>query len=279
MLDIILLVVILLSLSVILSIVVRKFSILANLDVANMRAEREARFKEQIISNRLKRNYRKFFMQISHVFKPVSEAVARFFVNFYKKLINIKEEKEREIEVNSGEPELNSIDQLFYDAEEATKVEDYAGAEKKYIEIISLDSKNFLAFKKLGRVYYDKKDYVEARQTLEHALRLTENLSAIPDNSTDENYPEVSTQISGMYFDLALISQAVTDYESALLNIEKALSLEPNNPRYLDTKFDIAIILKNKKKAEEALVLLKKTNPDNQKLDELDKMVNNLTKD
>lgn len=271
MYDIIPFVLIIASLSIIISIVVKKFSALANLDVNNIKSEREARFKEQMISNRIKRNYRKYFQLVSRFFNPIIEAIGLFFKNLYKKLINLKEEKEREVEVIEDEPQ--SIEQLFKEADEFIRDEKYAEAEKRYIEIISLDSKNILAFKKLGKVYFDKKNYSEARQTLEHALRLTESISSFPDNSTNENYSEVSTHIAGMYFDLALICKETDSGEEALVNIDKALSLEPNNPRYLDTKFDLCIITKDKNCASSVFEKLKETDPQNQKLEELKKII------
>lgn len=272
-------VLILISLSIIISIIVRKFSVLANLDVDNMKSEREARFKERMVSNRIKRSYRKYFLQFSRIFKPLFEASGKYFMGLYKKLINLKEEKEREREVEANMDEPQNIEQLFHDADELIREEDFSAAEKKYIEIISIDSRNFLAFKKLGKVYFDRRDYIEAKQTLEHALKLTENISAFPDNSTNEKYSEASTQISGMYFDLALICIEIGVQTEALVNIDKALSLEPNNPRYLDTKLGLCIAVKDKNKASVVFEKLKESNPDNQKLDELKEMINNLEKE
>jgi hypothetical protein len=50
--------------------------------------------------------------------------------------------------------------------------------------------------------------------------------------------------------------------------MKKALKIEPNNPRYLDTMFRISIIIKDKVLAFEAYDRLSKVNPENQKLAE-----------
>ena len=47
----------------------------------------------------------------------------------------------------------DEIEELFLEGQEKDKGEEYDEAEKKYIEIISLDSKNIKAFKMLGRLY------------------------------------------------------------------------------------------------------------------------------
>jgi tetratricopeptide (TPR) repeat protein len=274
MYNIIPFILILVSLSVIIMIVVKKFSVLANLDVKNIKSEREARFKERMISNRIKRNYRKYLLLFSRVLKPATEAVSEFIKNLYKKLINLKEEKERETDIEDDD--LPKVEQLFLEADELIGEERFIEAEKKYIEIISQDSKNILAFKKLGKVYFDQKNYTEAKQTLEHALRLTESSSDFPDNSTDENYSDANTHIAGMYFELALICRETDVNEDALTNIDKALSLEPNNPRYLDAKFDLCVIAKDKNCAVDVFEKLKETDPKNQKLDELRKVVESM---
>ena len=46
---------------------------------------------------------------------------------------------------------------------------------KEYIEIIKHDSQNLKAFKGLGNLYMDKKQFREAKQTFEHVLRLVEH--------------------------------------------------------------------------------------------------------
>jgi hypothetical protein len=54
-----------------------------------------------------------------------------------------------------------------------------------------------------------------------------------------------------------------------LLNARKALEIEPNNPRYLDTILEISIIKKDKVLANETYKRLKEVNPENQKLAEI----------
>ena len=281
MFNIIPLILILISLVVIIVIVVRKFAILANLDIDNIPAEKEAKFKEQIISNRLKRNFLKYYNKIAKVIKPIGQglnASGKWLIN---KLVEFKENYNKE--TGPGIPSEQNIEKLFIEAEELVKREELDEAEKKYIEIISFDSKNNQAFRELGKLYQERKDFNEAKQSFEHALKLLEQ--------QDENSPAVAVAeggegsvapnsrdclAAGIYHDLALVCRGMEDNAGVFANIKKALFLEPNNPRYLDIKLEISIINKDKIAALDAFEKLQAVNPENQKLAEWEKLISEL---
>jgi tetratricopeptide (TPR) repeat protein len=231
-------------------IVVRKFSVLANLDVENIPREKEARFKEQIISGRLKRNIIKWGSKLMIFLRPAVNAVGNFFKWINNKLHELKETYKSQ-EVLPKEEAGRKADELLGEIDELIKEEKLDEAEKKLIEIINLDNKNVEAFRALGELYYERKNYEEAKQTFEHVLKLEEEESA------------------EVFFDLSLVYKDMGNTKEAINNIKKALKLEPNNPRYLDTFFDISIINEYKAGALEAYEKLKEVNPENQKLDEM----------
>jgi len=262
MYNIIPLILILISLSVIIVIIVRKFSALASLDVENIPAEKEAKFKERIISSRLKRNIIKWSAKLSRSVKPIGYLISKFFKWSYNKLNELKEDyKNKEILTDSGHEQR--IKRLFAEAEEFKKENDLTALEKKYIEIIGLDSKNIKAFKALAQLYFERQDHEEAEQTFEHILKLKE------DNEDAHDFSQT-------YFDLALVCQAMNNTKKATANIKKALNIEPNNPRYLDTMLEISIINKDKPLALDAYKKLAEVNPDNQKLAEFKKQIDEL---
>lgn len=166
-----------------------------------------------------------------------------------------------------------------------------AAAEKKYIEIIGIDSKNVQAFKNLAQVYFELKNYEEAKQIFEHILKLKDDdveayggLAEIAKEKGDLSQARdeylralnVNNQRSQTYFDLALVYNAMDNGAEACWNIKKALDIEPNNPRYLDTMLDISIINKDKGAALGAYEKLKSANPENQKLAEFKKKIDEL---
>ncbi len=283
MYNIIPLILILISLSVIIIIIGRKFSLLANLDVENIQSEKEAKFKEQIISNRFERNLIKYYNIIKGLVGPFGQNIQNIFKSFFNKLLEMKEKYR-----DDKQPETidikQKINQLFLEAEELKKKGDIEKAEKKLIEIIALDSKNIDAFKNLGRLYLENKNYNEAKQTFEHILKLMETNQEVQDyfiqtskgDYSIDNDNSILFKLPSIYFDLALTYQASEDFDAAILNLKKALAIEPNNPRYLDTLLEISIIKKDKGLAINTLEKLKKANPENQKLVEFEKRINEM---
>ena len=275
MFNIIPLLLILISLGIIISIVVKKFSILANLDVNSIPAEREAKFKEKIIGNRIKRNYIKYYSKFINFLKPLGGVICNFFKLSYKKLLDFKDNYNKEIEVQVDEEK--TVEKLFNEAEEAEKNDNLDEAEKKYIELIALDSKNVKAFKNLGKLYFERKDFNESKQTLEHVLRLLEKdyMSEVSEGG-EQDREKTNEQLGEVYFYISLVSKSMDNIDGAFVNIDKALEIQPSNPRYLDTKLEISIIKKDKEMAKKTFKKLAETNPENQKLDELKKQIEEL---
>ncbi len=269
MYNIIPLILILISLSVIIVIVVRKFSVLANLNIETIQAEREAAFKEKIIGNRLKRNFFRYYSKFSRVLVPILKNLFSFLKKIYSRLLEIKETKKK-----SNYKSETLVDKEFAMAEELIKEEKYKEAENKYIEIIGKDPTNLKAFLKLGKFYYERKNYNEAKQSLEHALRLLEKKVNIHSNDNDN----INSQIAGIFFDIANINKDQGDINNALLYINRALSIEANNPRYLDTKLEISIINKDAKEARITLDRLKEVNPENKKLSDFENKIKEMEK-
>lgn len=273
MFNIIPLVLILLSLSAIIIVVVRKFSILANLDLDSIQIEREARFKEQIIGNRIKRNWLRHYKKVEGVISPLFSWLGNFLKDRYKKVVEYKENNEslkKNVKVESEETIVDPVDKVFFEADECIRNEDLDGAEKIYIKLIGNDSQNIRAFKALGELYLTRKSYVEAKQTMEHAVKLSENSLSGNEDGFNEH------QLAGMYFDLSVISKEIESYSESINYINKALSIEPNNPRYLDTKLDISIINKDKDSAWKVYKRLAEVNPENQKLEDIRKQIEEL---
>lgn len=274
MFNIIPLILILVSLAVIIIIVVRKFSMLASLDVENIPAEREARFKEQIIGKRIERNLLKYYSKLSRLTGPLAGAIGNFFKWAYGRLLEFRENYNKEELKTGGVGGEELVKRLFSEAEDLIKKDNIEEAEKRYIDVIAVDSKNVKAFRGLGQLYYNRKNYSEAAQTLEHVLRLLEKKSENPEE--DNKKDEVNTQLAGVYYDLAEINRSAENYDKAAINLDNALAVEPNSPRFLDMKLELSLINKDKIGALDAYERLMKVNPENQKLanfkQEIDKL-------
>jgi tetratricopeptide (TPR) repeat protein len=282
MFNIIPLILILISLLIIVVIVVRKFPVLANLDVNSIQSEREARFKEQIISNRLKRNFYRYYNQILKIARPILGLSGNFFRWSYEKLLEFRDNYNQEKQI--VEDSEISVERLFLEFDEAMQEDKEEEAEQKLIEIIGLDPKNVKAFRLLGEVYMNKKNFGEAKQTWEHALRLAEKEqdkfeSNVEKELSDEEMTEkeaINCVVAELCFNLALVNLKNESYDEALKQINRALETQSNNPRYLDTKLEISIIKKDKHLAEKTYNKFEKVNPENKKLEEFKEQIDAL---
>jgi predicted Zn-dependent protease len=259
MYDIISLLLILGSLTIIIFIIAKKFTLLANIDIENIPSVKEAKVKEKIISNRLKRNFIKWSSKIIKISLKTKEHLSKSFIMLFNKLHDIKDSYNK----SAAGTTVNSRDkirELYAQAVEQKNKNEFDVAEEKLIEIISLDSKNIAAFKMLGEIYLYEKKIPEARETFKHVLKISE---------AEEESAEI-------YYNLAIIEKESGKGEISLIHIREALEVHPNNPRYLDTMIEVGILDKNKSAAKEALSKLKAVNPENQKIAEFAEQIEQL---
>lgn len=282
------LILMLVSGAVILRIVIRKFPAIVNLDVESLPQEKERQVKQQLIANRFRRNMKRWLMNARRIVAPVLDGVSRWVRTQYATLLSKREQMSQG---EGGEDVASEIDALLLQAEDARRREDYSAAEKIYVRIISLDSKHIRAFKELGYMYLEEQKFDEARQTLEHVLKLTkedaevyEQLGEATKKKGDleeakKYYQEavkLSSETGQNHFNIADTLQQMGRYKEALSHIHEALAIEPKSPRYLDAFFNLAILLKDKAEALEAYKRLKSINPENGKLGDMKKMIDEL---
>jgi len=249
------------SLAVIAYIFIRKFPILANIDVSQIEAERQAELKRKILSDKFKRSFNRGFKQFLKFAKPLGKFLTSFFKWLYNKLINLKENYSQENE-GVGEDVNKKIEVLFAEAQDLVHKDSLAKAESKYIEIIGLDSKNYKAFELLAENYFEQENYEEAEQTLEHAIKLKEQLKKGGQNISD-------IEMAKTFFSLGLVLQKFNNLTISFEKFKQALELEPNNPRYLDKMVEVCIIMKDSANGRQYCQRLESTNPGNKKLKEL----------
>ncbi len=249
---------------IILFIIIRRFPALAILDVDNIPEEKESKIKERISQERIKRKF-SFF---SKYFLFFINFINKVFDRFWFKLKKIKEEKEqkRESESLSRISPRDKIEVLFSQADDLIEDEKWDEAEKKLIDIISIDDKNFRAFLSLADVYQSQEKWEEAKQTSLYALKLSE----ISDEKIDNN------DLANLNYSLALINKELDDTDSSFDNISESLKLNPNNPRYLDLMLDLCIIKKRKDLASDFLNKIKKVNPENNNIPDWEEKISSL---
>ena len=258
----------LVSLAVIIFIVLRKFPVLANIDIGEIEAERQAELKRKILNDKFKRSVSKVFKELNKFLKPVGKSLGQLFGLLYNRLVNLKENYTEETQV-AGEDVVKKIEALFAEAQDLTHKEELAKAEAKYIEIIGIDSKNYKAFELLGENYFDREDYEEAEQTFEHAIKLKEQLKKAGEDISD-------MELAKTFFSLGLVHQKMSNSSMALAKIKSALELEPNNPRYLDKIVELCIMTKDPITAKDYCQRLESSNSGNKKIKEFKEKIREL---
>jgi tetratricopeptide (TPR) repeat protein len=257
--DIIPLVIIVVSLAGIIFIIARKFPVLAAIDIGSIKSEQEAAKKEKIIISRLERKisglgviFLKIFSPLGLFFKNLFKGVYGWARSWEKKNVKSKEN----IPPVPGEVE-QKIKSLFFSAEELFVSGKLEEAEQKYIEIIAMDHKNIEAYKKLGAVYLEQKNYSNAKETFLHILKL------VPD--------DMETLI-----DIGSLLKQQGENEKALRFFLRVAELEPTNPKNLDFLIEISIMVGNKDLALKTLAKLGEVNPENQKLSEFEERIKSI---
>ncbi|PIP33935.1 hypothetical protein COX69_03935 [Candidatus Falkowbacteria bacterium CG_4_10_14_0_2_um_filter_48_10] len=257
---------ILIALAVIIVIVARKFPLLASLNVETIQAEREARFKERIISNRLKRAAAKWKTRWGKAWRPLFNLSAAAVKKAYERLREYNQQS-----LSGGRSGLADNDDavsFLNEALEFSRQENYSAAEKKCIAAIGLEPKNYDAFRQLGKIYLAENNFSDAVQAFEHILKLQDEAQAAGAPEADGGLER-----SLILFDLSAAERGAGNLPAALSAANKALRLEPNNPRYLDTVIELCIITKDKFGAREALEKLATVNPENSKIGEFKKQI------
>ena len=127
-----------------------------------------------------------------------------------------------------------------------------------------------------------KKEYKQAKETLQYLLKLTHSEDAGVFTSlaeiakqrgnlkeAEEEYIQsisLSNDNHLNFLSLAEVYLELDDKEQALETAKRALLLAPNNPKVLDFLINISIMSQDKELAEQYLEKLKEVNPENQKI-------------
>lgn len=272
-------IIILVAVIIITVILLRHFPQAAAIDLEALPAEQEAAMKAALMERRLKRKilewknkflpwFRKLGQGFNQAGKSLHKRVAQMEQKYRQKPHTMTSEQQEEVK--------QKIRSLLQYAQEHVQEEHWTEAENKFIEVLSWDHKNLDAYFGLGEVYFEKKEYTQARDTFSYLLKLIQAQEAGEDTVTVFSSPLTSSQINEAYFDYALSLLALDDLEGARKQLTTLIDRDKNNPKYLDKLVDINIQLKDRIPAQEAFNALKNVNPDNQKLTSFEEQIREL---
>lgn len=294
LLDIILILIAVICLGIIIIIIIKKFSRLSLIDMDSTTVEKQLQTKRKIIEDRLKRNIFDVFRKSTRPLRPLINKFLELIRQLASKIIELEEEyRYRVLNLRLKDKVFKDqrVSKLLKEAILLKSEEKYELAEKKYIEIIKIDQFYLEAYKGLSDIYWLMKNYEQAKETLEYALKLSENddylfsqlakISLVRGDLKQAEHDylrsiDINNQNSANYFDLGWIYLQLDDLPKALEMAKRAVNLEENNPKYLDFLLEISLSIKDKVLAQDTWNRLKIVNPENNKLTEFKEKIDHL---
>ena len=265
-------IIILICLLAIIFIVIKKLPNLTALKVETIPSEKENQVKNRIIIERLARKALKAKQLLVELGGPLIGEFKRIFNDFYQRILelekkNLKPQPLKEIDVKQ-ESKLK-----IEEAKNNLMEKNFEAAEKICIEILELDIKNLEAYEILAEIYLARKEYKKARETYRYLIKLFSKIAAASQVESEKH------RLANYCANLGWVYQLENKNTYALNYYQKAIELEPNNPRFLDLLLKICIILKNKNLAQQTFSALAQADPENQKLAEIQGEIENLSED
>ncbi len=276
---------------------VSKFPLAARVDLGELPEEKQQSVKQVMLERRLQRKVRERLRKVKVIVSPWWKMLKNIAYNIYQALLEYERNvRAKRLQAKSAvEVGNNSLQQrvelLLSEAEEEMKKDNLLEAEKKLIEVVTLDPKNVKAFAGLGEIYINQRKYKEARETFLYLLKISgadadfyDKLGQIAQaegklQEAESHYlksVDINSQNANFLYHLAEVYQLEGEYDKAVVYLKKTLSLEPNNPRYLDSLLKVSIIRKDKITAKEIFDKLKEVNSENKKLSEFREQIDNL---
>lgn len=266
----------------ILYIVLKKFPMIAHIDVETIPEEKETQIKNKILAERLNRKTSQQFNAVVGLIRPVWKFFQGNFRSVYQRTVDMERKYRRKYRPLLSKDDLQqSIEDLLQKAQVFYDNQNYASAEKQYLEILTLDTQNYQAYKGLADIYITKKEYKQAQELLMYLVKLNLAQQKKLEQGEGVEYEEalriMQKDLAEVYIDSGMVYQGLGNLEASYDDFERAVEIQPNNPRYLNLLLESAINLGKKSQAIDIFNTLKKVNPDNQKLDEYGSRIKEMT--
>ncbi|MFC1662893.1 tetratricopeptide repeat protein [Patescibacteria group bacterium] len=280
----------------VLVVMVRKFSVISAVDVNAQPGSKSKKIKADLLEQRLDRKVSGLGAWIGKYITPVWEGAREAFRRLLQTVAELNKKYDRKIkarQASTAPPDdvKEKIRQLIFEADENANREEYAEAEQRLIEVVTLDSKNSDAYHRLGDIYLEQKNYEDARQTFEHLIKLNQaddtafsGLAHIAEaegrltEARDEylHSIDLNAKAAQHHLDLCKVYIEMEEFDDAVKSCTKAVKIEPNNPKMLANLLDAYLGAKDSANAKAILGKIKEVNPENQKLEEWRNIIDKL---
>jgi len=266
-----------LSFGAVLAILIRKFPLVAAIDLKRSHRPDEEK-KSSLMEQRLRRKVQGLWSTVQERSKPLVSKTGGLLSGAQKKLVDLEHEyRIRSLPVFLNRRQRQSVNQeiqaLLDQAEALMNDGELAAAEEKALQAVRFEPRSVPAFELLGTIYLDQHESGHAKEVYLYLQKLSEETEAIYDHREEKEGQGMDDEALAArrltYLDrLVGCYQELQDWPAAFQSIQEAVRLEPNNPKFLDRYLDIAIQYGKKSFAEDALEKLQQVNPENTKIPE-----------
>lgn len=256
-LTIVLLALLGLAMLILFILLIRKFPQLRVVDPSTSRANRSKGLKYELLRQRLSRESEKRLASARGIVGGPMRALQNAVRGAAGKLQALERSysaRQKAPHAVLGHAELRA---LLDEGHKLAEQERYDAAEKKFVEVLSIDPKNKDAYEDIGRMYMRMKELNQAKEAFRHLLKLSRD--------------DASALVS-----LGEIALLENDAAQAFTYFSRAKNISPNNPRYLDFFIDAAIRKEDVLEATMALDHLRAVNPDNKKIAQFEERITDL---
>lgn len=182
---------------------------------------------------------------------------------------------------------------LMDEAKSLTRDSKWADAERRYLEVLSIDKRNVYAYRGLAVIYLKQKLFPQAKETFEFLVKTKKaddscyaGLAEIAEEEGDINSAEqwyrkaveYQPRLAHRHAELAMFYLDRQEPAKAWPFISRAAELEPKSPKYLVLTIETAIRIGNREEARRRYDALRLVSEDRQKLqtlkERLDEMEN-----
>lgn len=256
-----------LALAALAVVIIRKSRQLSLIDTEALPEERENRIKREIMRERVGRMASAKSMAAADRLRPLIAAVSRAVHGILEGLRRMEQRLERT--VNKVPPRKTTNERkteavaLVEEADRLAIGGSWSEAEKRFVSAIALNPFSIPAYRGLGDLYFEIRNYSQAKETYAFLAHLMEKRCAGRGPAAPS---AVQAETAKDYVRLSGACKALGDMEGARAALESAVSFEPANPRLLDLLIETCIMAGDKGRALEVYERLKSVNPGNQKL-------------
>lgn len=279
-------------------IIVRRFPQIALLEVDELPQEIDAKRKKKILEEKYNKQLKFMHEKVSKLLIPLGKMWEKIQKKFrahmqqtYIKHAQALAKKKKQ--PKSAPPPPEAVAALLKDAETQLLMEHYDRAEEKFIEVIRFAPRTIEAYRGLGRLYFKQKQYDQALETYNFILKLDpkdgrayNRLGMIAVAKEDwksavsyyKKAIEYNPDIALRHYDLGFTYESMQKNQYAMRAYERAVLIEPMNPKYLDAYVTSAILCNNQEIAQQAYEQLKIANPENKKLASIKRTIRDMKK-